>query len=79
MVRQMQAIGRRAGLAGMEIIQGAVLSDEEWTPQNVSFQIVLAIGIRADETQNMVTATSKLNRRAISERYQKDIKNAYKK
>jgi long-chain acyl-CoA synthetase len=35
-LKQLQAVGKRAGLAGMEIIVGAVLSDEEWTPQNVS-------------------------------------------
>jgi long-chain acyl-CoA synthetase len=35
-LKQMQAVGRKAGLAGMEILVGAVLSDEEWTPQNVS-------------------------------------------
>lgn len=35
-LKQMQAVGKRAGLAGMEIIQGVVLADEEWTPVNVS-------------------------------------------
>jgi len=35
-LKQMQVAGKRAGLAGMETIVGVVLSDEEWTPQNVS-------------------------------------------
>jgi long-chain acyl-CoA synthetase len=35
-LKQMQAVGKKAGLAGMEMIVGAVLADEEWTPQNVS-------------------------------------------
>ncbi len=33
--RELQDIGRRAGLSGIEIIEGVVMDDEEWTPQNV--------------------------------------------
>ncbi|KAH8597578.1 hypothetical protein B0O99DRAFT_79724 [Bisporella sp. PMI_857] len=61
-LKQLQAVGKRAGLASMEIVAGVIVSDEEWTPQN-----------------NLITTTNKLNRRAISERYQKDIKHAYEK
>ncbi|KAL8920479.1 MAG: hypothetical protein Q9208_006228 [Pyrenodesmia sp. 3 TL-2023] len=32
----MQSVGRRAGLATFEIIEGIVLTNDEWTPQNVS-------------------------------------------
>lgn len=35
-LKEMQATGRQGGLSGIEIIAGVVLSDEEWTPQNVS-------------------------------------------
>lgn len=35
-LREMQAVGKAAGLASVEIIQGVVLADDEWTPQNVS-------------------------------------------
>jgi len=34
--KQLQSAGQKAGLAAFEIIQGVVLADEEWTPQNVS-------------------------------------------
>lgn len=34
-LRDMQAQGKKSGLSGIEIIEGVVLSDEEWTPQNV--------------------------------------------
>jgi long-chain acyl-CoA synthetase len=34
-LKQLQAVGRKAQLAGIEIIVGVVLVDEEWTPQNV--------------------------------------------
>lgn len=34
---QLQAAGRKAGLANFEIIEGVVLAEEEWNPQNVSF------------------------------------------
>ena len=35
-LKEMQAAGKKGGLAPFEIIAGVVLSDEEWTPQNVS-------------------------------------------
>lgn len=35
-LKQVQDAGRKAGLAGIEIISGIVLAEEEWTPQNVS-------------------------------------------
>ncbi|KAG4440860.1 hypothetical protein IFR05_003673 [Cadophora sp. M221] len=61
-LHQMQAIGRRSGLAGIEMIVGAVLADEEWTPQN-----------------GLVTATLKLNRKALFDKYQKEIEAVYVK
>ncbi|CAG7934710.1 unnamed protein product [Penicillium nalgiovense] len=33
-LQQLQAAGRAGGLRGIEIINGVVLSDDEWTPQN---------------------------------------------
>jgi long-chain acyl-CoA synthetase len=38
-LKELQAAGRQGGLTGIEIIDGVVLSDEEWTPQNVSFLV----------------------------------------
>lgn len=35
-LKQLQTVGKKAGFAGMEIIVGVVLADEEWTPVNVS-------------------------------------------
>lgn len=35
-LRELQTAGRNGGLTGIEIIEGVVVSDEEWTPQNVS-------------------------------------------
>ena len=35
-LKELQASGRSGGLSGIEIIEGVVVSDEEWTPQNVS-------------------------------------------
>ena len=41
-LRELQAAGRNGGLTGIEIIEGVVVSDEEWTPQNVcSFFFIL--------------------------------------
>ncbi|KAI9824051.1 MAG: long-chain fatty acid-CoA ligase [Thelocarpon impressellum] len=33
-LKELQAAGRRGGLAGIEIIVGAVMAEEEWNPQN---------------------------------------------
>jgi long-chain acyl-CoA synthetase len=33
-LKQLQDSGKRGGLQGIEIIEGVVLADEEWTPQN---------------------------------------------
>jgi long-chain acyl-CoA synthetase len=35
-LKELQQAGRQGGLSGIEIIEGAVVADEEWTPQNVS-------------------------------------------
>ena len=41
--RELQAVGRAGGLSGIEIIDGVVMADEEWTPQNVSFLCFLSL------------------------------------
>lgn len=33
-LKQLQDAGKKGGLSGIEIIEGLVLADEEWTPQN---------------------------------------------
>jgi long-chain acyl-CoA synthetase len=35
-LKELQVAGRSGGLSGIEIIEGVVVSDEEWTPHNVS-------------------------------------------
>ena len=42
-LKEMQAAGRDGGLAGIEIIAGVVMSDEEWNPQNVRYIIASEI------------------------------------
>ena len=44
-LKELQATGRAGGLAGIEILEGAVLADEEWTPQNVRIPILIFIWI----------------------------------
>jgi hypothetical protein len=39
-LKQLQDAGRKGGLAGFETIEGVVLADEEWTPQNVSHPLL---------------------------------------
>ena len=34
-LKELQAAGKQGGLAGIEVVDGVVLADEEWTPQNV--------------------------------------------
>lgn len=33
-LKQLRDAGKRGGLSGIEIIEGVVLADEEWTPHN---------------------------------------------
>ncbi|TVY65521.1 Long-chain-fatty-acid--CoA ligase [Lachnellula suecica] len=33
-LKELQQAGRQGGLSGIEIIEGAILADDEWTPQN---------------------------------------------
>jgi long-chain acyl-CoA synthetase len=42
-LKEMQQAGRAGGLSGIEIIDGVVLADEEWTPQNVSSQATSSV------------------------------------
>ncbi|PHH90773.1 hypothetical protein CDD83_2702 [Cordyceps sp. RAO-2017] len=61
-LKDLQLTGKRAGLSGMEIVAGVVITDEEWTPPS-----------------GLVTATQKLNRKAIRERFKKEIEQCLKK
>jgi long-chain acyl-CoA synthetase len=41
-LKELQQAGRAGGLSGIEIIDGVVLADEEWTPANVSLYLRLS-------------------------------------
>lgn len=51
-LKELQSAGKAGGLAGIEIIEGVVLADEEWTTANVSipwhkknpFELMLVLG-----------------------------------
>jgi long-chain acyl-CoA synthetase len=46
LLKELQGTGRKAGLAGFEIIEGVVLTDSEWTPQNVrALCLFYALGV----------------------------------
>ncbi|RKF61937.1 Long-chain-fatty-acid--CoA ligase 1 [Erysiphe neolycopersici] len=59
-LKQLQKTGSDGGLKGMEIIEGIVIAEEEWTPSN-----------------GLTTSAQKINRRAIVEKYKKEIEAAY--
>jgi long-chain acyl-CoA synthetase len=72
------SVGKKAGLSGMEIVSNIVLVDEEWTPINVSLPPFSPFYLYANHyEQGLVTATQKVNRRAIKERYASEIKQAF--
>ncbi|CCF33415.1 AMP-binding enzyme [Colletotrichum higginsianum] len=58
--KDLVALGRKAGLTGLEIIGGVVLTEEEWTPDS-----------------GLVTATQKVNRRVIREKYKSQMEKAF--
>lgn len=77
-LQQMQQAGKAGGLASFEIIDGVVLADEEWTPQNVSCLCSLNRASSANHLlQGLVTAAQKLNRKGILDKYKKDVEKAY--
>jgi long-chain acyl-CoA synthetase len=47
-LKQLQQAGQKGGLAAFEMIEGVVLADEEWTPQNVSSHMIETHGIKAN-------------------------------
>lgn len=82
-VKEMQASGKKGGLNGIELIEGVVLSEEEWTPQNVSHLLnhhnPISEVQHADTfvLQGLVTSAQKLNRKGLLEKYKKEIDQAY--
>jgi long-chain acyl-CoA synthetase len=88
-LKELQAVGKASGLRGFEIIEGVVLSDEEWTPQSVSFVIlrfcpgpermIVTNGRFLVHIQGYVTAAQKIQRKKIMNHFQKEIDHAYGK
>ena len=81
-LQRLQGAGRAGGLRGIEIISGVVLSDEEWTPHNVSHEFHKSYFFSSMLTTNLqgfLTAAQKLQRRKITETYQAGIDRAYGK
>lgn len=84
-LKELQNAGRAGGLSGIEIIEGVVMSDEEWTPHNVSLpRDVPRPALQCETTtvadrflQNLVTAAQKLNRKAILNKFRKEVDEAY--
>jgi long-chain acyl-CoA synthetase len=52
-LKELQQAGRAGGLSGIEIIEGAVLADEEWTPQNVENPYPLLLYDHADDNRDI--------------------------
>jgi long-chain acyl-CoA synthetase len=52
-LKELQQAGRAGGLSGIEIIEGAVLADEEWTPQNVENPYPLLLYNHADDNRDI--------------------------
>ena len=89
-LKEMQQTGRAGGLSGIEIIEGIVLADEEWTPQNVSRGTsILSLSLShtpfcfakrelTRRQQGLVTSAQKLNRKGLTDKYKKEIEQAYK-
>lgn len=79
---ELQKGGRAGGLQGIELIQGVVLAEEEWTPQNVRMTIPNS---RCGNTetltvlQGLVTSAQKVNRKGILNKYQQLVDEAYGK
>ncbi|KAF5535934.1 long-chain-fatty-acid ligase [Fusarium phyllophilum] len=78
LLKDLQAAGKRGGLSSAEIVAGIVITPEEWTPASVGSPIFRHVNLADLTTQGLVTATQKLNRRAINTRYKSEIHEALK-
>ena len=81
-LKEMQGAGRSGGLAGIEIVDGVVLAGEEWTPQNVSLNVVAVAKWSCTDSaseQGLTTSAQKINRRGILDKYRKQVDVAYAK
>ena len=80
-LKDLQTVGRHGGLTGIEIVAGVVITDEEWTPASVSF--LEPYSSREPEangySKGLVTATQKLNRRALRDTFKDGIDACLKK
>ena len=80
-LKQLLDVGRKGGLRGIELIDGVVLAEEEWTPENVSFYPSYAFTRKPKLTlrQGYTTSAQKINRKKILEKYKKGVEHAYQK
>ena len=78
-LKELQNAGRQGGLTGIEIIDGVVLADEEWTAANVSTALIQCLFLvkYLHMLQGLTTAAQKINRKGILSKYQKEVDKAY--
>jgi long-chain acyl-CoA synthetase len=83
-LKELQKAGRDGGLSGIELIDGVVLSEDEWTAQNVSLTsptyLIILRREMTDEIvtkQGLTTAAQKLQRKKILAKFQKEVDQAY--
>ncbi|KAI4213549.1 MAG: hypothetical protein LQ351_003773 [Letrouitia transgressa] len=75
--KELQSAGKQGGLGGIEIIDGVVMADEEWTAANVSHCSIPAWCPAKWWLQGLTTAAQKINRKGILHKYQKEVDEAY--
>jgi long-chain acyl-CoA synthetase len=75
-LKEVQKAGRESGLAGIEIIDGIVMADEEWTPQNVC-DPHCEHQRYADLVQGFISPAQKVQRKKIQQHFEKEIQKAY--
>ncbi|EEY14684.1 long-chain-fatty-acid-CoA ligase [Verticillium alfalfae VaMs.102] len=73
-LREWQNAGRTGGLSGIEIVEGVVLSDEEWTPPERNLQ-PSASSISPEH--GYTTAAQKLQRKKILDKFKSQVAQAY--
>lgn len=77
LLKDLQTTGRSGGLAGIEIIDGLVITGEEWTPANVSCIHHYQLDDPPDTIKGLLTAAQKIQRKPILAKYQKQVNKAY--
>lgn len=77
-LRHLQREAEKNKLVGSEVVSGVILTDKEWTSENVCRKLLDRCLEDVNSIQGLLTAAQKLQRRKIWSLFEEEIDQAYK-